>query len=91
MEKVVVITGSASGLGKGLKQRYLQDGNIVIGIDKNADDGDYVCDVSNKEEIKKTFEQIAREEKCTKMAVKFSIGGGDKTPFFYNYKKNKFT
>lgn len=32
-DKIVVITGSAKGIGKGIKEAFLKEGAIVLGMD----------------------------------------------------------
>lgn len=64
MSKIVVITGASSGIGNGLKQRYINDGNVVISLDKNCENPDstnYVCDVSNKAQVEQVFDEIGKK------------------------------
>lgn len=59
--KIVVITGANSGLGKAIKNLYENDKNTVISLDINAlnnGTNEFVCDVSNKEQVKDVFEKI---------------------------------
>ena len=61
MNKVVVITGASSGIGNGLKQRYINDGDIVISLDKNAETNnttEFACDVSNEDTVEQVFQII---------------------------------
>ncbi len=53
----IVITGASSGIGKALKQHYLNLGHNVFGISRSNDD--YLCDVSNKHELSKIFLDIS--------------------------------
>ena len=52
----IIITGSSSGIGKALKDYYINKGNNVIGISLSNDD--YNADVSNKDELKTIFQDI---------------------------------
>ena len=42
----IIITGSSSGIGQSLRERYERRGDKVIGI--SIDNDDYCVDVSNK-------------------------------------------
>lgn len=58
-KKNIIITGSSSGIGQSLRKYYESQGNKVIGISLTEDD--YNCDVSNKDELKVAFEDIAKK------------------------------
>ena len=58
-KKNIVITGSSSGIGQALRKHYENLGNTVIGI--SLADDDYNCDVSNAEEMKRIFDDIAKK------------------------------
>ena len=60
-EKNIIITGSSSGIGKSLRNFYKKQGNTVIGI--SLSDDDYNCDVSNKDELAKAFDDIKQKYK----------------------------
>ena len=57
----IIITGSSSGIGQALRKYFEENGDKVIGISLSGDD--YACDVSNAEDIKNTFYQIAQEQR----------------------------
>lgn len=57
----IIITGSSSGIGKALKDYYINKGNNVIGISLSNDD--YNADVSNKDELKAIFQDIQEKYK----------------------------
>lgn len=46
--KTIVITGGASGIGKGLAMHYLEKGNRVIAIGSSAKNGEAFCKESEK-------------------------------------------
>ena len=61
MNKVVVITGANSGIGKGLCDLYKQNGDIVVGIDKFGEQNDktfFCVDVTNESLVQNTFKNI---------------------------------
>lgn len=55
----IVITGASSGIGKGLKEFYKQQGHKVVGISRSNDD--YLCDVSDKARLKEIFSCIKKD------------------------------
>lgn len=61
MDKVVVVTGGTSGIGRELVNMYLRDGDqVVILANQNLYKMENVilCDVSNEDQIKEAFETI---------------------------------
>ena len=63
MNKVVVITGASSGIGNGLKERYIKNGDVVICLDKNAETNnttEFACDVSNETVVEQVFQTIGK-------------------------------
>lgn len=61
MDKVVVVTGGTSGIGRELVNLYLRNNDQVV-IIANANlykmENVILCDVSSEEEVKEAFEQI---------------------------------
>lgn len=55
----IVITGASSGIGKALKEKFIANGDRVIGISSSEDD--YVCDVTNRQEMEKVFKEISKK------------------------------
>ncbi len=54
MNKIVVISGASSGIGLALKTKFLNDGDLVVGLSRTVlDENDIACDMSNPEDIKK--------------------------------------
>ena len=61
MNKVVLITGASSGIGESLKNKYQNDGDIVINLSldvKAEDANNYMLDVSNREMVFKTIDKV---------------------------------
>lgn len=60
--KIIVITGASSGIGKCTADMYRKMGNTVINISREPELGyeeySYTCDVSDEEKVKNTFEVI---------------------------------
>lgn len=66
MNKIIVITGACSGIGKGLLEKYKNAGDTVVCLDKNATTNsltEFACDVSNLEQVKQVFDVIAENYK----------------------------
>jgi len=63
MDRIVVITGGTSGIGKALAEKFREDNDkvIVLALDANPEDNmQYSCDVSNEEQVKETFADITK-------------------------------
>ena len=65
--KVAVITGASTGIGKATKELLLSKGAIVYNLDRNKPDQDdhyfIFCDVSKKENINAAIDQVFEKEK----------------------------
>ena len=59
-DKVCVVTGAASGIGKALAARFAAEGaRAVVGADLRTDpDNGVACDVSNEEDIRRLTETV---------------------------------
>ena len=76
--QTVLITGCASGIGSCIVKKYLHDGYIVIGIDKDecsfaGDFSFYLCDLSNENNVRNTFVNI--KEKNNSISYLISCAG----------------
>jgi short-subunit dehydrogenase len=62
MNRIVVVTGGTSGIGKITSEKFLNLGDTVIILSKNANDGEnnltFQCDVANLDKVKEIFEII---------------------------------
>lgn len=62
-EKVVLISGSSSGIGLAIAKKYMEEGYTVCGIDivisnNNWGIDEYECDISDEESVKRAFHDI---------------------------------
>ena len=96
-KKIIVVTGSANGIGKAIVKRFLNEGAIVISSDinfsdKKIDNNHYQkqCDVSSEEEINKLIDWIL--EKFQTINIFCSNAGilslGDEQTSNIDWKKN---
>ncbi len=65
MSKIIVITGGNTGIGKCTADYMRAKGDTVLslslGKDSEYEEYSYICDVADEEQVKQTFDQIARE------------------------------
>lgn len=64
MNKIVVITGASSGIGKQTKELFEAKNDVVINLSleiNKPDKFNYNCDVSNEEQVKSIFESIGKD------------------------------
>ena len=60
----ILLTGSASGIGKALQEEYLKNNHHVYTIDINNENNitnnltSFKCDITNEEELKKVFDYL---------------------------------
>ena len=57
-QKVVIISGSSSGIGKELCRLYRQDGHTVIGLSRTASEPDMAVDVTDYAAVKQAVDCI---------------------------------
>ena len=60
MGRVIVITGTSSGIGAELKKRFAAAGDTVIGLCRRPDEGDIRCDVSDEAQVKAALTKLPR-------------------------------
>ena len=65
MNKIIVITGASSGIGKGLKEKFEKDNDIVINLSidaKNTTDNlNFCCDVADGGKVEEIFKIIGEK------------------------------
>ena len=62
MNKIVVITGGTSGIGKEMVQIYQSRGDTVVSLSRNVQEPSQTnieCDISNEQMVERAIEQIA--------------------------------
>lgn len=72
MKKIVVITGSKSGVGLSLKEKFESNGDIVIGLDRSGTTNgttEFECDITNDEQVKQVFIVLKEEYKNIDMLI----------------------
>ena len=96
-KKIIVVTGSANGIGKAIVKRFLNEGAIVISSDinfsdKKIDNNHYQkqCDVSSEEEINKLIDWILENFQtinffCSNAGI---LSLGDEQTSNLDWKKN---
>ncbi len=102
MNKIALVTGGTSGIGKEIVKTLLEDGNRVITCYKNDDKRArevekelnnsnllvVKCDVSNEEEVVKMYEEI--ESKFGKIDYLVNNAGTNVDGFIKDYKMDDF-
>ena len=73
MNKVIVISGGTSGLGKAVGQMYSSSGNTVLLFGKNAGEGEFEVDVTIEAEVETFFEMV--KEKYGKIDLLINCAG----------------
>lgn len=73
-DKVVLITGTSSGIGYASALKYLEAGYSVCGLDIKTSElshniDEYICDLSNEKEVKRTFEVIQEKYMCINYVI----------------------
>ena len=82
MNKIVVITGGNSGIGKSTADMFRAKGDIALslslGIDEEYKDYSYICDISNEEQIVSTMSAIKEKYGCIDILINnagFGVNG----------------
>ncbi|MDE6029040.1 MAG: SDR family NAD(P)-dependent oxidoreductase [Clostridiales bacterium] len=57
-QRVVIITGSTSGIGKELCRLYRNDGHIVVGLARSAVEPDIAADVTDLEAVRRAVDEV---------------------------------
>lgn len=60
--KVVIISGGSSGIGKTIKERFIEEGARVYSIDINPN-SDFIGDVSKKSDLDSFIDYVLKKEK----------------------------
>ena len=64
-KKVVIVTGSSSGIGLSIANMLLKNGDVVYGLDRNENLSEFEtikCDITNLERVKECFDYINNKE-----------------------------
>lgn len=63
MDKIVVVTGGTSGIGLGLRNKLMEDGDIVydISLTENNEENHYTASIDNEERVKEIFDEIGKK------------------------------
>lgn len=65
--RVVVVTGASSGIGKAVSTKYSQNGYRVIGLDKAPAHSEYMiipCKIESEESVRRAFQKIEQHCHC---------------------------
>ena len=57
MNRLVLITGASSGIGKGLKEYFLNCNDEVIDLSRRSEK--YPCDITDKAALDQVFEKLS--------------------------------
>ena len=64
MERIVVITGGSSGIGKAIAERFAATGNIVYELSRSGKSTPHIhhitCDLTDSVHIKEAFAELTR-------------------------------
>lgn len=72
MNRVVIVTGGTSGIGKACVKEFKDAGDIVYNLSRTADENseyEIVCDVANEKEVKKAIDKIAEKHKKINIVI----------------------
>lgn len=64
-KKVVIVTGSSSGIGLSISKTLVKNGYIVYGLSRSGETSEFetlICDVTNLDRVKECFEYICNKE-----------------------------
>jgi NAD(P)-dependent dehydrogenase (short-subunit alcohol dehydrogenase family) len=80
--KIVVVTGAAGGIGAGLCERFGAEGATVVGVDRVAQDGVLVCDVTDPDAMRSLVDDVVAEHGridlfCSNAGITTGVGLDD--------------
>ena len=74
MERIVVITGGSSGIGKAIAERFAATGNIVYELSRSGKSTPHIhhitCDLTDSAQIKEAFAELARSVRRIEMCIR---------------------
>ena len=61
--KIAIVTGSSRGIGKSIKENFIDEGITVVGVSRNTKNNklDKKCDIRNEFEVRELIDDVIKE------------------------------